>query len=353
MPRIVSVGTAVPEYKFDQQAVKQVVRYMFKEDFPAVERMLSIFDNSEISERYFCMPMEWFAEEHTFTEKNQLYITHACSLGIKAITDCLARAGIETEEIDNIIFVSSTGFSTPSIDALILNQMKFKKHIKRTPIWGLGCAGGAVGLTRAFEYLKAFPRQRVLVVALELCGLTFQRGDYLKSNLIATALFADGAAAVLVCGEQAVEKNKTYPVMLNSRSTFWQDTLSVMGWQVDDKGLHVVFSKDIPTFVKTHLKSNVESFLADNNLTLKKLKHFVMHPGGIKVIKAYQEAFSINQEATLHAQEVINKFGNMSSPTIFFVLQRALQNCGQKGELGLITALGPGFSSESILFQWQ
>lgn len=354
MPHILAVGTAVPEHIFHQYEVKEAVRKKFAKRFHGTERMLSIFENSNIEKRHFIVPMEWFEQEHSFAEKNALYIKYSTLLSTQAIIRCLEKTGFTIGEIDKIIFISSTGIATPSIDALLINKLHFHKNIKRTPIWGLGCAGGVVGLSRAFEYTKAFPDSKVLVVAVELCGITFQDSDVKKSNFIATALFGDGAAAALIVGDDVKTKiNKVTPNIFNTRSTFWEDTLDMMGWRIGNNGMEVIFSKDIPSFVKKHIRNNIEEYLAIHNLDLADIKSYVVHPGGIKVIKAYQEALSLSDDAVEHAANVIKDFGNMSSPTVLFVLERVLNNPARAGEYGLITALGPGFSSETILFRWK
>jgi alkylresorcinol/alkylpyrone synthase len=343
----------VPKNVFKQSDVKKVVKGMFGNKIAAIDRMLDVFDNSEIGERFFCVPMEWFFEEHGFAEKNELYIKHATQLSALAIQKCLAKSDFTVQDVDKIIFISSTGIATPSLDTNIINEMNFSKHVKRTPIWGLGCAGGAVGLSRAYEYTTAFPEEKVLLVAVELCGLTFLSGDFSKSNLIATALFGDGAAAVLVVGDKVPSRgNNTSIKIIDTRSTIWEKTQQVMGWKVTGQGLQVIFSKDIPNFVRTHLQENITEFVQEHGLSLSDIKNFVIHPGGTKVIKAYQEAFSLVDDQVVIEKEIIARYGNMSSPTVLFVLERFMESKQRQGEYGLISALGPGFSSESLLVKW-
>lgn len=352
LPQIISVGTAVPHNSFKQKDVKNVVKAMFGDKIAAIDRMIQIFDNSAIGERFFCVPMEWFLEDHDFAEKNALYITQATQLSIQAIEKCLSKTDFEVQDIDKIFFVSSTGIATPSIDAHIINEMHFHKHVKRTPIWGLGCAGGTVGLTQAFEYTTAFPTEKVLLVTVELCGLTFQRQDFSKSNIIATALFGDGAAAVLVSGDKVPIHGNTSIEILNTRSTIWEKTQSVMGWEITGRGLQVIFSKDIPNFVRKNMQVNITDFVHEQGLSLDDIKHFIIHPGGIKVINAYQEALTLQDKNVVFEKEIIAKYGNMSSPTVLFVLEKFMKCNVAQGEYGIITALGPGFSSEILLIKW-
>ncbi|MBI4550953.1 MAG: type III polyketide synthase [Candidatus Latescibacteria bacterium] len=350
MSRIVSVGTAVPPYTVTQQEAKQLCYGLFAGAVENLDVLIRVFDNVRIETRYISAPLEWFTQSHAFPEKNALYIEQACNLTAQAILRCLEPVGLTPADIDHLIFVSTTGVATPSIDARLINRLHMAPHVKRTPIWGLGCAGGVAGLARAAEYTQAFPESRVVLVAVELCTLTFLRQDLSKSNLVATSLFGDGAAAVLVVGEQTEWSG---PQVVGAQSTIWPDSLDVMGWELIDSGLKVLFSKDIPAIVRASVHSIVEEFLSDYHLTLRDVPHYIAHPGGAKVIAAYQEALGLNEAQMRHTREVLRDYGNMSSPTVLFVLQRFLdQPDSHHGDYGLITALGPGFSSELMLLRW-
>jgi len=349
MSRITAVKTAVPRYQVGQDVARQFCRALFQEAYADVDRFLPVFSNAQIDHRYFSAPAEWFSADHTFAEKNELYIESALELGEAAITACLESAGLGPEDLDHLFFVSTTGLATPSIDARLINRLRLRTNIRRTPIWGLGCAGGVAGLSRAYEYTQAFPRERALVLAVELCGLTFQRNDLSKSNLVATSLFGDGAAAVLVSGS---ETRDTGPVILSSRSTLWYDSLDVMGWNINDRGLKVLFSKDIPTIVRDLALPAIEAFLKAQGMTLQDLHHVIAHPGGAKVIEAYEATLGLSNGGMARARDVLRRYGNMSSPTVLFVLEDFLRSGAiRSGEYGLVTALGPGFSSEMLLIQ--
>ena len=351
MSVIEAVGTAVPRHCVAQDTARDFCRAMFAEAFPDVDRLLSVFENTRIQQRYFSAPREWFETEHSFSEKNELYLESSIEVGQAAILNCLRSAELEPREIDHFIFVSTTGLATPSIDARLINLLKMRTDIRRTPIWGLGCAGGAAGLSRAFEYTLAFPRSRVLVLALELCALTFQRNDLSKSNLVAVALFSDGAAAALVTGRELSRKGLR---IIGGRSTLWYDSLDVMGWVINDRGLKVLFSRDIPSIVRKCLLPNLNAFLEEQGVPLSAIRHIVAHPGGAKVIEAYEETLALANGQMDHAREVLRRYGNMSSPTVLFVLHEFLRNREVlPAEYGLVTALGPGFSSEMLLVQGQ
>ncbi|MCD8511254.1 MAG: type III polyketide synthase [Bacillus sp. (in: Bacteria)] len=363
MPSIVSVSTAIPQYAIPSSETEEVVKELFKDSFPELHRLLAIFNNGQIEKRHFVVPKEWFKGDHSFTEKNNLYIEEATRLGGEAIRACLHNdkfaQNIKEEEIDAIIFVSSSGIATPTIDARIMNQLPFSAHTKRIPLWGLGCAGGAAGMSRAFEYCLAYPEAKVLLLCVELCSLTFQKNDTRKSNLVGTSLFADGVSCALVMGDDAIKQEKkvakkqTLPRILGTQSTLMQDSLDVMGWQVNNDGLQVIFSKDIPTIVRNWLGPNIEGFLAKHDLKTEDIERLVAHPGGKKVLDSIEKTIGCDSTMTDAAREVLRNFGNMSSATILYVLKEIMEKGPAPGERGLMTALGPGFSSELLLLEWR
>ncbi|HJV44572.1 MAG TPA: 3-oxoacyl-[acyl-carrier-protein] synthase III C-terminal domain-containing protein [Bacillota bacterium] len=350
MPYIVGAGVAKLPYTIKQTDIKPFIKEMFSDVFADLERLLTVFENTDIDQRNFCVPMEWFREPHNFKEKNHLYIQQAVKLGKEALTNCLANANLTINDITHLFFISTSGLSTPSIDARIMNELMDSPlvQVKRTPIWGLGCAGGAGGIARAMDYCLAYPKEIVAVISVELCGLTFQPNDLSKSNLVATSLFADGAAAVLVAGDQAKASGSLK--MVHSQSILWNNTLDVMGWDISSSGFHVIFSKDIPTFVQNQVAQTLQKFLQEHDRSSP--DHFILHPGGKKVLEAYQKALNIPIDKLNLARKVLRENGNMSSSTVLYVLNEFLQNeVANKGEIGLITALGPGFSSEMLLVE--
>jgi alkylresorcinol/alkylpyrone synthase len=315
---------------------------------------MPVFDNAQVDERHFVVSQEWFRNPHSFTETNDLYITEALNLSEQVTTGVAARVGIDLEQVDLIIFVSTTGVSTPSIDARLFNRLKFSPHLKRLPIWGLGCAAGASALSRAFDYTTAHPDALVLIVSIELCGLAFQK-TATKENIIAAALFGDGAAACIVAGDNAKIRDQQYrcPQILGSLSTTYPDTLDVMGWRITAGGFELLLSKDIPTIVTKLVKPNIEELLSVSHVEFSEIKHFVTHPGGAKVLDAYRDALGLTDVQLGHARAVLRQNGNMSSATVFFILDRFLHSdIIREGDYGVISALGPGFSSELLLIRW-
>lgn len=352
---IAAIGTAVPEHRIPQLDIKEAVLNMFGDTVPQLERLLTIFDHSEIDARHFCLPLEWYTQPHTPAEKHEMFVHYAVELADRAIRSCLESAGVSPADIDMIIFVTSTGTATPSIDAHLLQRLDFRNNIKRTPLWGLGCAGGAAGLARASEYVRAFPDQLCLVVSVELCSLTFIRGDVSKSNIVATSLFADGAACALVCGakHRLAEARGSNPRILTAQSTTWPDSLDVMGWEITNDGLKVIFSKHIPSIVNQSMPALVDSLAAAGGVQRDDLKHFALHPGGMKVLRSYESALALNSSQLRSSASVLRKYGNMSSCTIFFVLQELLAiDQPRAGDYGAVGALGPGFSAELLLLQF-
>ncbi|UAC47019.1 type III polyketide synthase [Bacillus aquiflavi] len=361
MPTIVSVAEAVPPYEIDQETAIQFAKQLFSGSFRDIDRLLQVFQNGQIEKSHFIKGIDWFRQKHGLAEKNKAYIEGAVQLGTEAIQKCLGeKAYIKTrvpyDEIDAIFTISSSGIATPSIEARIMNILPFKESVKRIPIWGLGCAGGAAGLSRAYEFCLAFPKAKVLVLCIELCSLTFQHNDRTKSNLIGTSLFADGVACALLCGDEAFDDKHfqqiLYPKILATESITKRDSLNVMGWDVKDEGLYVVFSKSIPTIITNWLKPNVDSFLQKNNLQMKQMNHFIVHPGGKKILEAYVHALNIPQEMVNISFNILRQYGNMSSATILYVLNRFMRLNHKEGEYGLALSLGPGFSSESLLLRW-
>jgi alkylresorcinol/alkylpyrone synthase len=352
-PRLIALAAAVPPHVVLQDDVKRLAARLFATATGPEERLLDVFDHAEIDRRCTCVPLAWLGEPHTFAEKNDLYVEHATDLGCRVALAAIERAGLSARDVDHVVFVSSTGLATPSVDVLIANQLGFRLDVRRTPIWGLGCAGGAVGLARARDFALADPSARVLLVALELCSLTFQPGDVSKRNVVAASLFGDGAAAAIVVGAErtapAPTANRALE-LVSSRSILWRDTTDVMGWTIDGDGLHVVFSRDIPAIVREKVRPSLAAFLDQQGLGIDDVAHLVTHPGGVKVLAAYAETLGLAPEKLEHARDVLRDYGNMSSPSCLFVLERYLAaGTIEAGDHAVVSALGPGFCAEYVL----
>ncbi len=345
-PKIFSVATAVPAYEIPQSEVKDFARSMFGGAHRDIERLMPLFDNVSVENRHFSVPRGWFDEDHTFAEKNDLYIESALSLSEKAARRAMDKAGVEPSEIGAIYFVSTTGISTPSLDSKLIFSLGLSEHTRRVPIWGLGCAAGAAGLARASEHARLYPDKPVLLVAVELSGLTFQRGDLSKANLISTSLFADGAAAAVV------GHGGGGPEILGSRSTTWPHTEDVMGWRLVEGGLEVRLSKSVPAIVREKFRDDLAGACASLDEDIRSLRHFLLHPGGAKVLAAFEEVLGLGSGGLAFSRGVLRDFGNMSAATVLFILERFLAGGEyEAGELGVLSAMGPGFSAEHVLFR--
>jgi alkylresorcinol/alkylpyrone synthase len=340
-PRIVSLATAVPPHRLSQAEVTACACRLFDRESSEIERLLGVYANSGIESRYSCVPLEWYETPRGLAEKNRLFLSHAPGLLECAAERCLALAGISPDDIDGIVVVSTTGIATPSLDALLMERMPFRRDCWRLPVFGLGCAGGALGLARAAALARAHPGAKILYVVVELCALTFRRADQSKSNIVATALFGDGAtAAILSCEGEG-------PGIAAWGEHMWPNTLDVMGWHVEDDGLGVTFSKDIPALVRANLRQAAETFLIGQRLRLADLEGFICHPGGAKVIDALEDAFGVPRGSMAEARDVLREYGNMSAATVMFVLRRVLD--GHRRGRHLLSALGPGFTAGFVL----
>jgi len=340
VPRLAALEVASPPHVLEQDDVARRAIAMFAPGPSGFERLSPIYRNAEIETRRSCVPIDWYQQPHRFTDRNDLFLDNAVALLAEAADKALARIGLEPSDIDVLVTVCSTGIATPSLDARLMQVRPFRPDVERLPVFGLGCAGGVLGLARAAAMARAAPDKRVLLLVVELCALTFRHADRTKSNLIATALFGDGAAAaVILCRDD----HAGAPALGPFGEHTWPDSLDVMGWDVADDGLKVVFSRDIPTLVRTDFRAVVDAFLDREGATLADVKGFVSHPGGAKVLDALEQVFDLPERNLNHARDVLREFGNMSSVTVLFILHRILDE-GFEGPQ-LMTALGPGFTA--------
>lgn len=357
MANIISIGIAVPPFVATQNDAKDFATHLYGEAYKGnLDRLISIFENTLIRKRHFCVPVEWFSSSKSFEEKNNLYLENALRLSEQAIENCLQKAQVSISEIDYLLFVSTTGLSTPTIDARLIDRLPFRKTVRRLPLWGLGCAGGASSLSWAKTIAEADSSATILIVVTELCGLTFVRSDMSKAALISSALFADGSAAVLVQGSDAkLPRNETLPKLLSTQTSTMPNSLNVMGWRFNEQGFNVILSQNVPDIVESFLKEELLKFLKNNNLETENVRHFITHPGGAKVLEAYKSAFELSDEHLRIAYQVLSEYGNMSAATVLFILERFMENLKttQANALGLLVALGPGFSAEMLLLEWE
>lgn len=317
-----------------------------------IARLEQIHRSVLVGGRYLALPMEEYPGLERWGQANDAWIRVARDVGGKAVRDALDRAKVQPEQVGAFFFVTVTGVATPSIEARLMNDLKLPVNIKRIPIFGLGCVAGAAGISRAADYVKAYPDQVALLLSVELCSLTAQREDLSMANLISTGLFGDGAACAVVAGAE-VSAGREGPEVLATRSIFYPDTERVMGWDISERGFGIVLSAEVPAVVKRFMRGDVDRFLADQGLSLRDIESWVCHPGGPKVLTAFQEAFELPEEALGVTWRSLREVGNLSSSSVLLVLRDTMaEHRPRAGSYGLMLAMGPGFCSELVLLRW-
>jgi alkylresorcinol/alkylpyrone synthase len=344
-PVVAAVATASPPHRVPQQELKAFARRTFARDVPGIDDLLAVFEHAGVEERQLACPLTWYEEPRAFPEKNEAYRRVALELAAAAAGEALRRARVAPGDVTALVFVSTTGISTPSLDCALIGALELPRNIARVPLWGLGCAGGAAGLARAAELARA-RGGAVLLVAVELCSVTFTHSDRSRSNVVATALFGDGAAAAVIAGDG------DGPRLLAAHSHLVDDSRDVMGWALVDDGLQVIFAPCIPALVREVLPRVVRDAAAAARVDPDALEHLVLHPGGAKVLASCEDCLRVPPAKLQCAREVLRDHGNMSSPTILFVLERFLRTTPPGDALGLAAAFGPGFSAEGVVFAW-
>jgi alkylresorcinol/alkylpyrone synthase len=339
--KLISIGTAVPPHILHQREAAAAAHAGFAGRFPDFERLAKVFESSGIRKRFGVRPLEWYLEPMGWPERNSAYLEGARALFVAAAQAALDAAGLGAPDIDTVVTVSSTGIATPSLEALVSRDFGFRSDIERVPVFGLGCAGGVSGLSIGARLAKSRPGSTVLVVAVELCTLSFRLDQLTKSNIVATALFGDGAAACVL----SINLDGLAAVEMSGQHT-WPDTLDIMGWSVDREGLGVIFDRAIPPFAEENMAAAVSEILARGELRMDQVDRFTCHPGGTKVIEALESAFGLDPGSLDHERAVLAEYGNMSAPTAFFVLDRAVK--AGLPQRTLLTALGPGFTASCV-----
>ena len=347
MIRIRSIGTAAPPQTLRQETAREMAREAFAGRSAVFERMADVFDNAGIDTRHVCVDLDWFNRSHGWPERSRVFEAAALDLAEESARRCLTAAAMEPGDVDHLVVVSTTGITTPSLDARLMARLPFRPDVQRLPVFGLGCAGGVLGLARGAALALGKPGTRVLVIAVELCAETFRLGDLSKSNVIATALFGDGAAAVLLESRDAADAPEATPSIRAWGEHLWPSTLDVMGWTVEADGLGVLFSRDIPALVRRDAPAVIDRFLTRQGMARDHLAGVVCHPGGAKVLASLEDVFALGPGALGVEADVLRRFGNMSSATVLFVLSEKLAQARTGPHLML--ALGPGFTLGLVL----
>ncbi|MBU3698607.1 MAG: stilbene synthase [Candidatus Kapabacteria bacterium] len=339
---VLKVATAVPKHVVDQSMVRGIVDRVFGSRVSDLERLLRVFEHDHIHTRHFVRPIEWYHHDHGFAESNAVYTETALELSLEAARRVLS--GFDGA-IKAVVFVSSTGIATPSLDAAIIQGLGLAASTRRLPVFGLGCAGGVAGLARAAELSRAFGGEPVLMIATEICSVTFRQSDTRKSNIVASSIFGDGAAAVLVGA------SGSGPLIVNSHSQLFPATEDIMGWDVTDAGLSVRFSRDIPSFVRHNVPGVLAEACAAWGIEQSQIREVIAHPGGSKVLEAYSDVTGLPASSFDDARQILRQYGNMSSASVLFVLDAWLASGARAEPYAIMAALGPGFSSELVLLE--
>lgn len=343
LANLISVATAVPEHRIDQDVARMRAHDLFAHRMRDYERVARVFATTGVARRYSVRPLAWFAEDHGWPDRTDAYLEGACALFEAAARKALDAAGLDVRAVDAVVTVSSTGVSTPSLDARMLPRMGFRADVERTPVFGLGCAGGVTGLAIASRLASARPGTTVLLVAVELCTLAFRLDRATKADIIATSLFGDGAAAAIVSSDDALSPIASFA---GATEHLWPETLDIMGWAVDDIGLGVLLSRSLPAFVERRYRASFSEAAARLSLDPESIGRVVCHPGGTKVLAAIETALSLDAGSLDTERGVMRDFGNMSSPTVLFVLERAIEQGLPR--TSLLAALGPGFTASFV-----
>ena len=339
---MLSLATAVPSHVLTQSDVTAAARTLFSHRYSEFERLSRVFETTGIHKRHAVQPIEWFTEPRGWPERTAAYLKGGQDLFVEAATRALDEAGLLAREVDAIVTVSSTGIATPSLEARALADMDFRPDVMRVPVFGLGCAGGVSGLAIASRLAEARPGSTVLFVTVELCTLSFRLDKLTKAGVVATALFGDGAAACILRAGAVGQRGSIAEVEATGDHT-WPDTLDIMGWEVEETGFGVVFARSIPPFAAAKMGPVVTRLLEQWSLGASDVDRYVCHAGGTKVITALETALSLEQGSLDHERAVLSEYGNMSAPTVLFVLDR-VRRAGLP-ERSVMTAMGPGFTA--------
>ena len=353
--KIASAASAFPKHYYSQKVLLERLQDYWGDQLKNPLLLARLHRNVTVDGRYLAIPAEQYVDIKTWGEANDIWIRVAQELGEQALCLALHNAGLKREDLGALLFTTVTGVASPSIDALLINRMGLPANIRRTPIFGLGCVAGAAGIARAADYVRAYPSQAAALVSVELCSLTLQREDLSVANLISSGLFADGAAAVIVTGEELESPEPVIagPTILATRSVFYPSTEDMMGWNISEKGFRILLSTEVPNLIRQNLGRDVDAFLADNGLQRNDLKSWVLHTGGPKVLEAYGDALGLHNGQLDASWDCLRKVGNLSSASVLVVLEDVMKNRRPApGTLGLLAAMGPGFCSELLLLQW-
>jgi alkylresorcinol/alkylpyrone synthase len=352
--QILSATSAFPKHYYSQEMLFAALQQYWGDRLAKPDVLRRLHRNVGVDGRFLSLPIDAYPKLSGWGEANNHWIRSAVELGYCSLSRALTTAGMSGQEIGAFFFTSVTGISSPSIDARLINRMGLSPNIKRIPMFGLGCVAGAAGIARAADYVRAYPDQIAVVLAVELCSLTLQRDDLSMANLISAGLFGDGAAAVVVAGDDCkLTKPQAGPRILGTRSVFYPETEEMMGWDVSEKGFRIVLSPEVPELIRRQLGADVDSFLADLGRNRADVGSWVLHTGGPKVLQATASALGLENGQLSASWDCLRRVGNLSSASVLVVLEDVMKNRRPApGTFGLLAAMGPGFCSELVALEW-
>jgi alkylresorcinol/alkylpyrone synthase len=351
--QIIGVETVFPPHLVEQSTLTDAIKEKWQ-DFDLNTRVVDkLHGSSQVKKRHIALSVENCVRDSTFAERNGTYIEVGVDLAEKVVSSLLEKSGVKPREISEIIFTTVTGLAVPSIEARLMNRLPFSPHCKRIPMFGLGCVAGAAGVARAADYLRGNPDDLVVLLALELCSLTFQNDDISMANIVATGLFGDGAAAVLLAGKNRAATLPKGPRVIDSRSFFFPNSERVMGWDITENGFKIVLSAEVPSIAKEKIPRCVDELLAAHHIHRSDVAAWIAHPGGPKVMQGLSEGLNLPPDALRLSHESLSEEGNLSSASVLLILQKTLaQKSFRPGDFGVMLAMGPAFCAEVVLLQW-
>jgi alkylresorcinol/alkylpyrone synthase len=354
MSKIAATAVAFPPYYYSQAQILEAMRQVWSARPNSLSRLDAFYQNTQVEGRHLALPLESYMEPSSFGERNTAWITSAVDLGEQVLCSLFDQARLALEKASLLAFTTVTGIAVPSIDARLMNRLPFSPHLKRLPLFGLGCLGGAAGIARVADYLRGHPDQAALLLSIEFCSLTIQHDDLSVANMVSSGLFGDGAAAVLLVGEDhPLAASAAGPRVIDTCSVFFPETEHIMGWEVSESGFKVILSPDVAPVAQEQLRPALEPFLAEHGLTLADIACWVAHPGGPKVMQALEQGLDLPPDALDLSRQSLAQNGNLSSASVLAVLDRTLaERRPAPGSYGLLLAMGPAFSAEAVLLQW-
>ena len=347
--KITAVAKQLPQYYRETKDIIPFVKtWMQDKDNRFQRKVIKLFEGAAVDKRYSIMNPEEVFIATSFEEKNAIYAREVVKLAEQSLKKSLLKANLQATDIDYIITVSCTGIMIPSMDAYLINSLEMKQDIVRLPVTEMGCAAGVSGIIYAKNFLKANPNKRAAVIAVEAPTATFQLDDYSMTNIVSAAIFGDGASAVIL---SSYEEEKG-PKIVDEAMYHFYDATQMMGFNLVNTGLQMILDKEVPKKISDHFPAIIHPFLERNNLTIKDVNHLIFHPGGKKIVQTVEDLFGVLDKNIDDTKEVLRLYGNMSSATVLYVLERFMDRNPEKGERGLMLSFGPGFSAQRILLEW-